>query len=142
PPLFPYTTLCRSDGGGARAGTHQLDVFDFLAHDLQSVKDGGGGNNGSAMLIIVEDWYLHAFAQLLLDVEAFGRLDILQIDAAQGGLERGNDVDQLVGISFIQLDVEHINAGELLEQAAFAFHDGFGGQGPDIAQPQHGCAIG
>ena len=41
---------------------------------------------------------LHPLAAFLLDVEALGRLDVLEIDAAERGFER-DDVDQLVGSS-------------------------------------------
>ncbi|MCC6559804.1 MAG: hypothetical protein IT478_00490, partial [Xanthomonadales bacterium] len=67
---------------------------------------------------------LDAFAQLLLDDEALRRLDVLKVDAAEGRLERGDDVDQLVRIALVDFDVEHVDAGELLEQHALAFHAG------------------
>jgi hypothetical protein len=85
---------------------------------------------------------VHALAQLLLDVEALGRLDVLEVDAAQRGLQRRDDVDQLVGVVLGQLDVEHVDAGEFLEQAALAFHHRLGGQRADVAQAQHGRAVG
>ncbi|MNK99896.1 hypothetical protein D3C87_1203130 [compost metagenome] len=94
------------------------------------------------MLVVVEHGDVHALAQLLLDVEALGRLDVLEVDAAQRGLQRRDDVDQLVGVVLGQLDVEHVDAGEFLEQAAFAFHHGLGGQRADVAQAQHGGAVG
>jgi hypothetical protein len=78
----------------------------------------------------------------LLDVEALGRLDVFQVDAAQRGLHRGDDVDQLVRIALGQFDVEHVHAGKLLEQAALAFHHRLGGQRADVAQAQHGGAVG
>src|SRR5690606_23470600 len=130
------------DGGGAGARAHELDLADVLAHDLQAVQDGGRGNDGGAVLVVVEDGDLHALAQLLLDVEAFRRLDVFEVDPAQRGLQRGDDVDQLVRVVLVQLDVEDVDAGEFLEQAALAFHDGLGGQGADVAQAEHGRAVG
>src|SRR3546814_7595959 len=53
-----------------------------------------------------------------------------------------DDVDQLVGVALVELDVEHVDAGELLEQHALAFHDGFTGQRADVAQAEHGGAVG
>ena len=94
------------------------------------------------MLVIVEDRDLHALAQLRLDHEAFWRLDVLQVDAPEGRLERGDDVDELVRVGLVDLDIEHIDAGKLAEQAALAFHDGLAGERTDIAQAQHGRAIG
>jgi hypothetical protein len=48
----------------------------------------------------------------------------------------------LSGSVLVDLDVEHVDAGELLEQHALAFHDRLGGQRADVAQAQHGGAVG
>ena len=94
------------------------------------------------MLVVVEDGDLHLLAQLALDVEALGGLDVFQVDAAQGGFQCADDLDQLVGVTLGQLDVEHVDAGKLLEQAALAFHHRLAGQRADVAQAQHGGAVG
>ncbi|OQC02268.1 MAG: hypothetical protein BWX79_02822 [Alphaproteobacteria bacterium ADurb.Bin100] len=90
----------------------------------------------------MEDRDLHALAQLAFDVEAVGRLDVFQVDAAEGGLQRGDDLHQLVRVFLVDLDVEHIDARELLEQNALAFHHRLARQRADVAQPQHGRAVG
>ena len=41
-----------------------------------------------------------------------------------------------------QLDVEHVDPGELLEQAAFALHHRLGRQRADVAEPQRRRAVG
>src|SRR5690606_10230884 len=115
---------------------------DVFADYFQTIEDGGGGNNGGAVLVVMEDRDLHALAQLLLDVETLGRLDVLEVHAAQCGFKRGNDVDQFVRVGLGQFDVEHVDAGELLKQAALAFHDRLGGQRADIAQAQHRRTVG
>ena len=94
------------------------------------------------MLVVVEDRDLHAFAQLALDVEAVGGLDVFKVDAAERGFQRGNDLDQFVRILLVDLDVEHVDARELLEEDALALHDGLAGQRADIAQTEHGGAVG
>ncbi|MPM42593.1 hypothetical protein SDC9_89259 [bioreactor metagenome] len=125
---------------GARG--HQLDLGDVLAGDLQAVEDGGAHHDGRAVLVVVEDRDLHALAQLALNIEAVGCLDVFQIDAAEGGLHRRDDFHQLVRVLLVELDVEHIDARELLEQHALAFHDGLARQRADVAQAQHGRAVG
>ena len=81
-------------------------------------------------------------AELTLDVEALRRLDVLKVDAAQRWLERGNDLNQFVRVALGEFDIEYIDAREFLEQAALALHDGFAGQWADVAQAQHGRAVG
>ncbi|MNS27509.1 hypothetical protein D3C72_594610 [compost metagenome] len=129
-------------GGSARAGGHHLDRLDVLAHDLQAVDEGGRHADGGAVLVVVEDGDLHAFTELALDREAFRGLDVFQVDAAEGGFQAGDDLDQLVRVGFVDFDVEDIQAGELLEQHRLAFHDRLGGQRADVAQAQHRGAVG
>jgi hypothetical protein len=78
----------------------------------------------------------------LLDVKAFGCLDVFKVDTAQCGLQRGDDLDQLVGVALCQFDVKDIDACELLEQTTFAFHHRFASQRAYVAQAQHGRAVG
>ena len=95
------------------------------------------------MLVVVKNWNVHALAQLALDVEAIGRLDVFEVDAAKRRLQRGDDVHQLVEVVFfVDLDVKHVDAGELFEQHGLAFHHRFGRQRANVAQPKHGGAIG
>ena len=119
-----------------------LTSRDVLADVLQAVEDGRRGDDRGAVLVVVEDRDLHALAQLLLDVEALGRLDVLEVDAAEGRLHARDRLDQRVGVVLGQLDVEHVDAGELLEQAALAFHHRLAGQRPDVAQAEHRGAVG
>ena len=73
-------------------------------------------------------------AQFPLDDEAFRRLDVLEIDGAEGGLERRDHVDQLLRISLVDFDVEHVDAGELLEQDRLAFHHRLRRERSDVPQ--------
>ena len=127
---------------GTGAAGHQFDVFDLLADDLEAVQQGGTHDDGGAVLVVMEHRDVHAFAQLGFDVEAFRGFDVFEVDAAEGGFQGGDDVDQFVRIAFGDFQVEDVDAGEFLEQDAFAFHDGFRRQGPDVAQSQHGGAVG
>ena len=79
---------------------------------------------------------------LRLDLEAFRRLDVLEIDRAEGRLERGDDLDQLVRVALVDLDVEGVDAGELLEQDRLALHHRLGGERADGAEAEHGGAVG
>ena len=94
------------------------------------------------MLVIVKHRDLHALAQRALDVEAVRRLDVFEVDATEGGLQRRDGVDQLVEVALSQLDVEHIDAGELLEEHRLALHHRLGCQRADVAQTEHRRAIG
>ena len=130
------------DAGGARAGVHDLDLVGLFADHRERIEKGGAEDDRGAMLIVVEHRDVHAFAQGALDHEAFRRLDVLQVDAAEARLQAGDDLDQLFRVGFVDLDVEDVDAGELLEQHALAFHDRLRGQRTDVAQAEHGGAVG
>jgi hypothetical protein len=129
------------DAGGTGATGREPHFADLLADDLQCVEHGRSDDDRGPVLVVVEHRDLHPLAQLALDDEALRRLDVLEVDAAEGRLERGDDVDQLVGIVLVDLDVEHIDAGELLEQHALAFHHRLAGERADVAEAEHGGAV-
>ena len=94
------------------------------------------------MLVVVEDRNVHPRAELALDLEAFGGLDVLQVDGAEGGLQGGDDLDQRSGSRLLDLDVEDVDAGEFLEEDRLALHHRLRGERADIAEAQHGGAVG
>ena len=138
--LHQQTQAGQRRGAGTRG--HQLDFFRVFANDFQAVQNRRAHHDGGAMLVVVKDRNLHAFAQLALDIKTIGRFDVFQVDAAKSRLQRGNDLDQFVRVFFIDFDVKHIDAGELFEQNAFALHHRLAGQRANVAQAQHGRAVG
>ena len=121
-------------GRGAGAAGHQPRLLDRLADQEQAVPDRGGDDDRGAVLVVVEDRDPHPLAQLALDHEALGGADVLEVDGAEGRLECRHDLDQPVGIALLDLDVERVDAGELLEQDRLALHHRLGGQRADGAQ--------
>src|SRR5690606_6113250 len=65
-----------------------------------------------------------------------------QVDAAEGWFQRRYGFDHPVDVGGIDLDVEDIDASELLEQDGLAFHHRLGCQRADIAQAEHGRPVG
>ena len=86
------------------------------------------------MLIVVKDRDAHRFAERLLDVETIRGADVLEVDAADRWLEQLAELDDVVGILRPDLDVEHVNVRELLEQIAFSLHDRLAGDRADVAE--------
>ena len=94
------------------------------------------------MLVIVEDGNLHPLAAFALDVETLWRLDVLEVDTAERRLERDDDLDELFRVALVDLDIETIDACELLEQYGLAFHHGLAGERANCAQAKHRGAVG
>ncbi len=126
---------------GAGARNDELHLRDVLADDAQAVGHRGADDDRGAVLVVVEHRDLHPLAALALDVEALGRLDVLEVDAAERRLERDDHVDQLVGVALVELEVEDVDAGELLEQHALAFHHRLAGERTDRAEPEDRGAV-
>ncbi|MGX1142132.1 hypothetical protein AB7M11_006368 [Bradyrhizobium ottawaense] len=132
----------RRDRRGPCPGRHDLDVGEFLAVQPEAVGDGGGDDDGGAVLIVMEDRDLHALLELRLDLEAFRSADVFQIDAAEGRFERRHSLDHAIDGVGGDLDVEHVDAGEFLEQDGLALHHRLGCQRADIAEAEHGGTVG
>ena len=82
-------------------------------------------NNRRAVLIVMENRDFHAGAAQLFNDETIWGLDVFQVDRTEGRLQRADDIGQFHRIGFVQLDVETVDIGELLEQNRLAFHHGF-----------------
>jgi hypothetical protein len=136
-----HQQLEAGDGGSAGAVADQLDVLQPLALQVQRVGQPGGDHDGGAVLVVVEHGDGQARAQGALDLEALGGLDVFEVDAAKGGVQAGNDLDELLGVGLVDLDVKGVDAGKALEQHRLAFHHRLAGDGADVAQPQHGRAV-
>ena len=94
------------------------------------------------MLVVVENGNAHALAKAALHLEAFRRLDVLQIDCPEGRLHGSDNLDQLVRIGLVKFDIEGIDVGELLEENGLSFHDGLRAERTDRAQAEHRRAVG
>jgi hypothetical protein len=77
----------------------------------------------------------HAPAERLLHHEAFGGFDVLQVDAAEGRLQRRHDLDQLGRVGLVHLDVEHVDAGELLNRQPLPSITGLPASAPMLPNP-------
>ncbi len=109
---------------------------------VQRVDQTGGRNDRRAVLVVVEHRNVHDLAQPLFDDETFGRLDVFQVDAAEGGAEKAHAVDEFVDILGVDFQIDCIDIGKALEQHGLAFHHRLGGERAEIAEAQDRCAVG
>src|SRR5581483_617292 len=127
--------------GRARAQHDDAYVFNWLLYDLQRVLEGGEDHDGRPMLVIVEDWDVHALAEGVLDDETAGRGDVLEVHAAEGRRDARDRLDDLLGVLGVEADGEGVEPAELFEEHALAFHDRHGAVGADVAEAKHRGAI-
>ena len=127
--------------GRPRAAEDHAHVFHALADQLEGVEERRGRDDGGAVLVVMEDGDVERLLQRSLDDEAFGRGDVLQIDAGDGGAEHLAEADDLLRIARVHLDVEHVDPREALEEHPLPFHHRLGGERTDVAQPEHRGAV-
>ncbi len=122
----------RRPGAGDNDGGHR----DVAACQLEGVEKGGSSDDGRAVLIVVEHGDVEAVPESLLDIEALGGLDVLEIDPANGGCQELAELDDVVGLGSVDLEIEHIDVGKSLEEDGLALHDGLARQGSDVPQSE------
>ncbi len=125
----------------ARAVHHHLDVLELAPSQVTGVDQARGGDDRGAVLVIVHHRDLHPLAQRLLDHEAFGGLDVFQIDAAEARLHHRHRLDDRIGVFAGQFDVDRIDVGEALEQDGLAFHHRLRGQRAKVAKAKDRSAV-
>src|SRR6185369_2485206 len=99
-------------GRGAGAVDDDPDVLQLLANEMQGIDKCCGTDNCGPVLIVMKDRNLHGLLQLLLDVEAFGSLDVLEVYASEGRFQKLASPDDLVRILGVQFDVEDVDIGK------------------------------
>ena len=64
----------------------------------------------------MKDRNVEALLKPLLDLEALGRADVLEIDAAEGSADQLASSDDLLDVFAVDLDVEDVDVREALEE--------------------------
>jgi hypothetical protein len=108
---------------------------------VKRVDQAGGRDDRGAVLVVMEHRNVHPLPQRLLDHEAFGGLDVFQVDAAEARLEQLDTVDEGVDILGLHLEVDRIDIGEALEEDGLALHHRLGRKRAEIAEPQDRRAV-
>jgi len=70
-----------------------------------------------------------------------GALMFFEVDPADRGRQHLAEPDHVLRIRRVDLDVEHIDVGEALEQHPLAFHHRLRCFRTDVAQPEHGRTV-
>ena len=102
----------------------------------------GGGDDRRAVLVVVEHRDVHPLAQRLLDDEAVGRGNVLEVDPAEARLEQFDAIDEPLRVLGLHLDVDRVDVGEALEQHRLAFHHRLGRERAEVAEAEDRGAVG
>src|SRR6185437_16690080 len=82
----------------AHAGEDDPHVGKLLLDQLQRVVERRQHHDGGAVLVVVKHRDVEVALETLLDLEAAGRRDVLEIDAAEDGRDRLHGAHDLVHV--------------------------------------------
>ena len=94
------------------------------------------------MLVVVENRDVEQALELALYLKAARSGYVLEVDAAVGRRDGAHGGDYLLCVLGVETDWHGVDAAKLLEEQRLALHDGQGGERADIAEAQHGGAVG
>ncbi len=117
-------------------------VADRPAGHRRRVLQRGQYDDRRPVLVVVHDRDRHAVLDPLLHLEASRCADVLQVDAPEGRRQPHDRLDEVVDIGGVQRDRDRVQTGEFTKQAGFAFHHRQRCPGADVAQTEHGGAVG
>src|SRR5690606_27745528 len=92
--------------GGPRPGEHDAHVRELLAHHGEGVLQCGDHDDRGAVLIVVEDGDVQLLAEPLLDLEAAGCGDVLEVDPGEPRRDGPHDGDDLLDVGGVQTQRE------------------------------------
>ena len=131
------------DAGRAGAGDHHPRGRRASRPVSRSaLSQRGQRDDRGAVLVVVEDRDVEPLLEPLLDLEAARRRDVLEVDAAEARREPDDGLDDLVDVGGVQADRHGVDAAELLEQHRLALHHRHRGGRADVAEAEHGGAVG
>ena len=151
-PAMSATTTCRAPGrqqqlddrraGRPGPGHHDPDLAHVLATTRSALY------SAARTTIAVPCWsswktgMSSCSRSRRLHLEAARRRDVLQVDPGEPGRDRPHHRDDLVDVLGVQAQRPGVDAGEPLEQRRLALHHRQRRLRTDVAQPQHGRAVG
>ena len=94
------------------------------------------------MLVVMENGDVAARFQLLLDLEAAGGGDVLQIDPAEGARQQCNGIYNIIYIFAADAEGYGVHSAEFLKEYALALHHRHARLGAYISQAQHSGSVG
>ena len=129
------------DGGGSRAVDDDLDVLHLAPGQVHGIDQARRRDDRGAVLVIVHDGDFHPLFQCLLDNEAFGRLDVLEVDAAKARFKQGDGFDEFVGIFGSDFEIDRIDVGKAFEEDRLALHHRLRCERTEIAEAKDRRAV-
>src|SRR5207302_6107897 len=109
---------------------------------LRRVAQSREYDDGGAVLVVVEDGNVQARLQPVLDLEAPGCADVLEVDAAERRRDAHDALDDVVDVLGVKRNRYGVDTPEVLEEKGLALHDRQRRRRSDVAETENGGAVG
>ena len=129
------------DSSSSCSGSNDLNVFDFLANNLQRIDHTCKCNNCSTMLVVMENRNITALFQLLLNLKASRCGNILQVYTAEASSQKANGLHDLIYVLASNTKWNSIYITKLFEQNAFALHNRHTSLWTDISKSKNSGTV-
>ena len=122
--------------GGAAPLTQTLMSFICLPVKCSALMRAGGANNRRAVLVVVKHRNIHQLAQLLLNNEAIGCLNVFQINAAKARAHIFDRIDNLLRVLVSSFKVNRSTSAKRLNKTALPSMTGLEASAPKLPSPK------
>ena len=118
-------------------GFAQLDA-DVVA----GAEHRGESGHRRSVHVVVHHRLVERGDEPLLDLEALGGADVLEVDGAEAPGDAHHGLDERRRVGRVDEDRHGRQPSELPVEERLAFHDRHGGDRPDVSQPEHARPVG
>ena len=108
-------TAGHGNAGRARTIDNDLNILDALIHQLERVEQTCTGDDRRPVLVVMKDGDIAAPLRLLLDVKAFRRFDVLEVNPTKGRRDHLHKAYDFFGVAAVDLNVKDINICKTFE---------------------------
>ena len=133
--------ISNGDAGSTGTVDDDLHLAHLLPGHLHGVNEGCRHDHSRTVLIVMEYQNVALLLQLLLDLEAAGCRNVLQVHAAEGACQKGNGIHDGVHVLGADAEGNGIHITELLKEHALSFHHRHAGLRTDVAETENSGTI-
>ena len=137
-----YQQTADSTAGSTAAVDNEFSGSNVFFNKAQCAQYSRQAGNSGTMLVIMEYRNIADFFQLIFDFIAFGRGNILQVNACIVRLQQLNGADKFVRVFSIEANRHSVNITEGFEQCSLAFHYRHSSLRADVTQTKYTGTVG
>ena len=104
------------DASRSRACNDYAHVSNRLALNVQPIEEGRSHDDGGSVLIVMKYRNWESVDQSLLNFEALGGLDILEIDASERWRYGSDNAHELFGMYNVEFQIKRVDVRQSFEQ--------------------------